>query len=136
MKPIEAFALRDPVTGQRQSWCRSCFSESDRIRYRSLGEREREERRAHQRLRRAQLQSRVNDIMAATGCVDCGERDPIVLDLDHIGEKTANVSDLIRSGASWGRIAREIAKCEVRCVNDHKRVTRQRKRTAEVAVER
>jgi hypothetical protein len=29
---------------------------------------------------------------------------------------------------SWARIIEEIAKCEVRCANDHRRVTAERRR--------
>ncbi len=50
-------------------------------------------------------------------CVDCGESDPIVLQLDHQGDKTANVSDLVKVGLT--RIKQEIEKCEVRCSNCH-----------------
>ena len=57
-------------------------------------------------------------------CVDCGEGDPVVLDFDHIGnDKAANVSWLARTGATWDRIEAEIAKCEVRCANCHRRRT-------------
>lgn len=55
-------------------------------------------------------------------CVDCGESDPIVLDFDHVrGEKKENVSKRVR--VSLEAVILEIAKCEVRCANCHRRKT-------------
>ncbi len=58
-------------------------------------------------------------------CVDCGEHDPIVLEFDHVrGKKLNSISILAYSlGASSQRIQDEIAKCEVRCANCHRRKT-------------
>lgn len=57
-------------------------------------------------------------------CVDCGEQDPVVLDFDHVrGDKRSNVGGLIVGGYSLKVIALEIAKCQVRCANCHRRRT-------------
>lgn len=57
-------------------------------------------------------------------CVDCGEGDILVLEFDHVkGIKKMNLGDLVYKGATIPRIEREIAKCEVRCANCHKRRT-------------
>jgi hypothetical protein len=58
-------------------------------------------------------------------CVDCGESDPLVLEFDHRSGKRAAISDLMRNHASWQVISAEIAKCDVRCANCHKRRTAQ-----------
>lgn len=55
-------------------------------------------------------------------CVDCGESDPVVLDFDHIGDKTFAISSQLEH-QRWERILLEIAKCEVRCSNCHRRKT-------------
>lgn len=58
------------------------------------------------------------------GCVDCGEKDPVVLDFDHVtGEKVAGISTLLRYGMSKTKIDLEIEKCVVRCSNCHRRKT-------------
>lgn len=60
-------------------------------------------------------------------CVDCGESDPVVLEFDHVrGEKKANVSGLMGRRGSLIRLQEEVAKCEVRCANCHRRVTARR----------
>jgi hypothetical protein len=61
--------------------------------------------------------------LAASGCTDCGERDPCVLEFDHVGEKTHGVMQLARREVGLARLDAEIARCEVRCVNCHRRRT-------------
>jgi len=64
------------------------------------------------------------DFLLAHPCVDCGEADPVVLDFDHIdpATKSREVAWFIRRQDLVG-LAAEIAKCEVRCANDHRRKT-------------
>ena len=57
-------------------------------------------------------------------CVDCGEKDIVVLQFDHVrGKKRYEISVMIRGGYPWSEILKEIAKCEIRCANDHVRRT-------------
>lgn len=71
----------------------------------------------------------IRDAKAASGCVDCGERDPIVLDFDHVrGRKVRNVGMMYSS--STAALLAEIAKCEVRCANCHRRATHSRRQKA------
>ena len=55
-------------------------------------------------------------------CVDCGETDPVVLEFDHLGKKSFTVADGMKD-KSWTAVLREIEKCEVVCVNCHRRRT-------------
>lgn len=75
--------------------------------------------RAHYRRNR----ERVTEYLRTHPCVDCGESDTLVLDFDHRDRsiKYKNISQLI--GNSWTTIETEIAKCDVRCANDHRRRT-------------
>jgi hypothetical protein len=63
------------------------------------------------------------DVLTASGCVDCAELDTCVLEFDHIGEKTAGVMRLARQEVGLARLSAEIQRCEVRCVNCHRRRT-------------
>lgn len=65
--------------------------------------------------------------LAAHPCVDCGESDPVVLEFDHVrGVKEFNISCAVQCGYGMHRINLEIAKCEIRCCNCHRRVTAKR----------
>ena len=74
---------------------------------------------------RQEAQSRLLAYLSAHPCLDCGESDPVVLDFDHAdrGRKTASIADMLKARRSWSGIELEIAKCEVRCANCHRRRT-------------
>lgn len=62
------------------------------------------------------------------GCIDCGEKDPRVLDFDHVlGIKKTEVSKMVWNSASIASFYREVEKCEIRCANCHRRITARRK---------
>ena len=54
----------------------------------------------------------------ASGCSDCGNMDVRVLEFDHLGNKTANISNMLTH--STKRLKEEISKCEVVCCNCHR----------------
>lgn len=63
----------------------------------------------------------------AGGCADCGEKDPVVLEFDHVrGKKVNNISTMVfaRAMPFDSRVVQdELAKCEVVCANCHRRRT-------------
>ena len=86
----------------------------------AVARRERSIRRT--KARYAENISRITAIKLERGCADCGYRlHPHALEFDHLPEyeKTAEVAHLAWSAGTWGRIAAEIAKCEVVCANCH-----------------
>lgn len=65
--------------------------------------------------------------LEANPCVDCGETDPIILEFDHVGDdKHFNISDATRHGYGMKKLIAEMAKCEVRCANCHRKKTYKR----------
>lgn len=59
-------------------------------------------------------------IKASRGCMDCGyDSNGVALQFDHMGNKKANVSNLIRSDYAWSTILEEINKCQIVCANCH-----------------
>lgn len=84
----------------------------------------REYYRERQRSNRQRKKQFVWEYLLLHSCIDCGEKDPLVLDFDHVrGEKSFSISDAIRNKKTVERILQEIEKCEVRCSNCHRRKT-------------
>jgi hypothetical protein len=65
----------------------------------------------------------VRELLMQSRCVDCGDSRLVVLDFDHVGLKTANVTELARRGCSLRRLEAEVSQCEIRCANCHRRRT-------------
>ncbi len=105
--------LRDGL----QHWCRECFKEYQRGRK----EINREQVAAATARRRARARAQIRAFLSGRACVDCGERDPVVLEFDHAGpEKLGAVAELTYRGADEARLAAEVARCEVVCACCHR----------------
>ena len=55
-------------------------------------------------------------------CADCGEDDVLVLEFDHLRDKSFSIPWGIRN-RPWSLVLAEIEKCEVVCANCHRRRT-------------
>ncbi|OLE51211.1 MAG: hypothetical protein AUG51_24615 [Acidobacteria bacterium 13_1_20CM_3_53_8] len=70
------------------------------------------------------LQEAIIKYLHTHPCVDCGEADVLVLDFDHVrGGKVFNISEAMHKCYGVATLMAEIAKCEVRCANCHRRRT-------------
>ena len=122
--PLSEFPVRSTTTSSPSSYCWECQRAYSREHYRRNKVRHNERRYANQLRYKAENRKNVFEYLLAHSCVDCGESDPLVLEFDHVrGEKSGNISVMVASGLSWGRIRREIEKCDVRCANCHRRKT-------------
>ena len=75
---------------------------------------------------RVRIRAFITAYLKANPCVDCGEANIVVLEFDHIRDKDFNISDATRKGVSIKKLKDEIAKCEVRCANCHRKKTYER----------
>jgi transcriptional regulator with XRE-family HTH domain len=119
--PTECF---NRLGAGRQWWCRTCFAAY----FRARGDLHRRQSNTAKLARTQALREYVLEHLLRTRCTDCGERDPVVLEFDHIGEKVAHVARLLSDGASKKAVDAEIARCEVVCANCHRRRTARRGR--------
>lgn len=90
-------------------------------------ERETQYRRGFKARRKARGKAFVREYLLSHPCIDCGEPDPDVLDFDHRDPitKRATISQLIFGQFGISALTAEIAKCDVRCANCHRRKHRQ-----------
>lgn len=118
-RSLAAFSRHKRRSDGLQSNCKSCMAERSRKSKRWL--------QPIWQLRRISLCERnrrsILDYLRCHPCLDCGEPDPVVLEFDHVGQKHRDLSTMVSHGYSWRRIRQEIARCEVRCANCHRRKT-------------
>ena len=124
-KSEEEFNFKYKDRGVRQYYCRSCSKELIRRHYVANRLYYLKKARKRNDWLRHITKEYVRRYLSSHPCVDCGESDPIVLDFDHLSDKIAQVSSL-RRNSTLERVKLEIAKCEVRCANCHRRKTAER----------
>lgn len=121
LKPLEDFQKRATNKDGRTGKCKLCKRKYDNEHYASHPQRRVEIRESNSK-RVKIIQDWIRDYLAINHCVDCGESDLIVLEFDHRGNKEFNVSSMMR-GHSLENVKKEVAKCDVRCANCHRRKT-------------
>ncbi len=120
-------AFRDKSKGTRHSFCLECGRIFGRNHYAKNVPYYVKKAGARRHILVNEINEKLFDYLENHPCVDCGENDPIVLEFDHVrGKKSYNVSAMGWSVLSWASLLREIAKCEVRCANCHRRKTAER----------
>jgi len=119
---VEEFAWRRQAKGQRDNYCRPCRADYKHEHY--ANNRARYVEQAGRR-RQSMLLQRTIQLVAffrSHPCADCGETEPVVLEFDHRGDKTVEITRGIRE-RSWSAVLTEIDKCDVVCANCHRRRT-------------
>jgi len=117
-KPLTEFNRLRRARDGRQASCREC----NKAYHYANWERHMSQIRARTKRVREEARAFIVNYLRSHPCVDCGERDIVVLEFDHLRDKDANVSHYIRMG-QLPRALLEIEKCEVVCANCHRRRT-------------
>ena len=121
-KPLSEFGRNRTRPDGLQNKCKLCKRTADREYYQTRDKERIKERTATTR-HDADLFRYVYKL--CNPCVICGEKDPMVLDFDHLDPKNKSfgLADASKNACSRGRLLREIAKCRVLCANCHRRRT-------------
>jgi len=124
-KAFDEFAGGTARNSKRDCYCRPCRVEYGRAHY--VANRERYIDKAMQRTAAlcAQNYGHLIPYLQERQCADCGERDVLVLEFDHVGDEEFMIGRALREKA-WADILVEIEKCEVGCANCHRRRTAER----------
>jgi hypothetical protein len=103
-KPLDQFPpIRRSEPEKLQFWCRACFAEANTRNYWNNHEREKARVLLQTTRKREENRRRAIEYLAAHPCVDCGEKDIVVLQFDHLRDKKFNISTMIANGSSWER---------------------------------
>jgi hypothetical protein len=123
-KPAACFSFANMKLGILNSNCRECHAAYRRAHY--LANKDDYVRRAIAQVRRRRDENRreIRSYLATHPCVDCGVDNILVLEFDHRdpAQKLSDIGLMIVS-TRWARVRAEIDKCDVRCVNCHRRRT-------------
>lgn len=109
-----------------QSHCKNCMRERNLQAYYNMTLSERTARNKQATARNNSRNTQfIIEYLQEHPCVDCGEDDIIVLEFDHVrgGEKKFSISSCTTDKMSLDKLKTEIAKCDVRCANCHRRKT-------------
>lgn len=123
-KSLDQFSFKNKRTGKRQARCKACQADYHRQHYQANKSYYKHKARTWEQPYLDKIQRFIIEYLLEHPCVDCGESNPLLLDFDHVrGEKLMEVSVIAIRMHSIKKIKAEIAKCEVRCANCHRRKT-------------
>ncbi len=116
--------------GIRATRCKSCQSELSKQHYQNNKDAYNGRSRVRKARVRDENQAMLYAYLITHPCVDCGQTDITLLEFDHVrGEKVSSISHLLSSGHNWPILEAEIAKCEIRCANCHRKKTFERSKS-------
>lgn len=123
-QPLGEFNRRRASPDGLQRHCRACSARASREHYRRHAADHKQVVARNNGRYRARNRQLLLDYLREHPCVDCGITDPVVLDFDHVTlDKLGDVSRMAARPVGVRRLLAELAKCEVRCVNCHRRRT-------------
>lgn len=123
-KLLTDFNFRNKKEGIINNCCRLCSKNYYSNFYQENKEKEKARAYSNTILIRDRNRLFLSNYLDNNPCVDCGEKDIITLDFDHVrGIKYKDVSQMAWSGCGIDLIKKEIDKCDVRCANCHRRKT-------------
>lgn len=120
-KGYEAFNVCSDKPDGYNHYCKVCAREVAALWY----EKNKERKRAKEFERYSETWKFIIAYLKKHPCVKCGEKDPLVLEFDHIDRTTKefDIGRAIRFSYTLEDIKKEMRKCQVLCTNCHRRKT-------------
>jgi RNase P protein component len=122
-KEIEEFNYKSKEKLTRQSQCKTCTRSQVRKHYYARHDYYLKKAQKRNKVIREKIKKYICEYLQKHPCIDCGEKDIVVLTFDHIRDKLFNISETARWRFGLITVKEEIKKCEVRCANCHLRKT-------------
>ena len=129
------FAWREKAKGRRFAHCRACQAKYHRKHYAENRAKYLDRIAARKQRLTAENRLHLLEFLHANRCADCGETDVVVLEFDHLRDKSFEISKALRD-LCWDKILEEIAKCDVVCGNCHRRRTAARQGSVRAVLSR
>ncbi|MCL4367186.1 hypothetical protein M1563_03395 [Patescibacteria group bacterium] len=123
VKDIEEFNFKDKSKNIRQAQCRSCTREYVRSHYYNHRKYYLLKAKRNRNKIRGAARQYIWEYLNMHSCVDCGEKDILVLEFDHRGNKIAEIGKVVSGYYNLSRVKQEVEKCDIRCANCHRRKT-------------
>lgn len=112
----------DKGKDRKQTFCKTCQSLYHKEYYQKRKQYYLEK---NKRLKE-EIRKKYLEFLKTQKCADCPESDPIVLEADHLRDKSFTISKRLHSTYSWETIEKELEKCEIVCANCHRKRTYRR----------
>ena len=108
-----------------QYHCKDCSRKYVRIHYKNHTKYYLDKARKRNKVTKEIATSYLGPYLLSHPCVDCGEKDILVLEFDHRdrNKKLGEIRHIIQNGATLEKVIKEVEKCDVRCSNCHRRKT-------------
>ena len=120
-RPLAEFVVKNRSTQRRGTRCRSCRSAYGKAHYQRNKPSYLARNRSRRRNGRSAYWHWLMDYLTHHTCIDCGERNVVVLQFDHRDgtDKLSTIGAML-DHSSWAKLRAEVAKCDVRCANCHR----------------
>lgn len=109
----------------RSSHCKECSRKLIRDHYQKNRVYYLEKVKKRNLLVRQEVREYIAEYFQKHPCLDCGEKDILVLEFDHRvrNDKNYDINTAIHKRLSLHKVVEEVKKCDVRCANCHRRKT-------------
>jgi hypothetical protein len=124
-KPLEDFGDHRKRKDGKQTQCKACRRQRQKDWYKNNAKVQYQRTREGKTTSIRKAREFVTRFLKKNPCVDCGEKDYVVLEFDHLEPslKFKEISHMVHVGYGIESIEKEISKCQVLCANCHRRKT-------------
>lgn len=122
-RKADEYNYKNQSKGIRQKVCRICTRAAGRRHYVENKDYYLSKARIRNKKRRLIIRKYIWNYLKSHPCIDCGVNDPIVLEFDHVTNKSMSITHAASNVVSMKTLKEEIKKCVVRCANCHRRKT-------------